>query len=134
MKRTLYLIVILILTVIPSFAEIEHKHVDSKKNIWTDSGERVIVGDVVFCDPELGLVQHPNEKIKLFEDGISFREAVERVGPGWMPKGSGTGGVKWYFQDGTIIDTVLWPKDLDEPLTYQLTVPDDTCEDTSTNE
>jgi len=37
---------------------------------------------------------------------------VDILGPGYLPKMSGTGGITWFFEDGSRIVTGLWPENL----------------------
>lgn len=39
---------------------------------------------------------------------MTVKEVLDIIGPGYVSKLSGTGGVHWYFVDGTSIGYSLW--------------------------
>ncbi len=50
------------------------------------------------------------------QDGMTISEIVDILGPGWCSQYSGCGNIQWFFDDGVVIGTGLWPERPDKPL------------------
>ena len=66
---------------------------------------------VVVCD-ENGEKRHQSILKENFTKDSTVLDVVSILGPGYIPKLSGTGSITWYFDDGSKIITRLWPKSL----------------------
>ncbi len=66
---------------------------------------------LVICDENGDKTHDVKLKNQLTKDP-TVQDVVKVLGPGYLSPISGTGGINWYFSDGSKLTTILWPKTL----------------------
>ena len=80
-----------------------------------DDAPRIEQDGILISSPKSLTRRIPAQLRKQMKETTSVRQAIRILGPGYIPSGSGTGGIQWFFDDGVVWDTGLWPSNLDEP-------------------
>ena len=76
---------------------------------------RLELEGVVVCDQN-GATKHKSSFKKKFDENSTVLQVVDILGPGYLPKMSGTGTITWFFEDGSKIITELWPESLNSKI------------------
>jgi len=99
------------------FLLINSDHIEGVKEVAASlefmvvNGIKLELEGLVICDEDGDKIHDEKLKNKIIKDP-SVQDVVKVLGPGYLSPISGTGGVFWYFSDGSRLTTVLWPKNL----------------------
>ncbi len=82
-----------------------------KESMLDLSGAILTLEGMVVCDSG-GEKKHSAFLRKQFNENSTVSDVVKILGPGYLPQGSGTGTITWYFDDGSKIITNFSPESL----------------------
>jgi hypothetical protein len=75
---------------------------------------------VLIASPEAQCRQLRAKLRRNISSKTTFRQAIQILGPGYIPEMSSAGGIRWYFKDEKYYDTGLHPQGLDVPFSARL--------------
>jgi len=86
-------------------------------------GVELKLDGVVICDKNGDRIHNSSLKQK-FNENSTVKNVVDILGPGYLPKMSGTGSITWYFADSSKIITHLWPDSLNSKVKLIYRMPE----------